>query len=309
MHKKFIIHSHESMRINIASGQHKFSNLMQKLFEDIGFECQLKDHTTRQIVRARIDQNYHIFHINGAQGPRALNMRKSFYNPFWTIEKPNTRHWGRIAHKAFNPQIVGPGLATPFFKRMKRNHIEAGHEQAEYVGHVLIPMQGKLCKKRPWQFADLATMVQTIRTNDPDRHIILKPHPREVYSQAELSLVKALAHQPNVEVVDAPIHALLSGCAYVATQNSAVAFEGILLRKPAILFAQAHYHHLFPVIRKPEDAAEAFARVKAENFPFEKYLYWYLHMNSINVRHPTASAKISEVFYESGWNLPFLPCN
>ena len=307
MRKKFMIHTHASMRANIASGQHKFSNLMRALFEDMGYEFELKPHTPRRIMQARFSPNYHIFHINGAQGPRALNMRKSFYNPFWTLEKPNTRHFGRIAHKAFNPQIVGPGMARPFFNHMLKNHIDNSSTGPDIEGHVLLPLQGKLCKKRPWQYADVATMVQTVRTHDPDRKIILKPHPRETYSAPERALVKALAQMPNVEVLDAPIHALLASCAYVVTHNSAVAFEGILLRKPAILFAKAHYHHLFPVIKKPEDAAMAFERVRAEDFPFEKYLYWHLHMNSINVRHPTATAKIMEVFYESGWDLPFQP--
>ncbi len=305
MRKKFIIHTHESMRENIAAGHHKFSDLMQSVFEDMGYAFQLKPHTPRQIMQARLDRNYHIFHINGAQGPRALNMRKSFYNPFWTIEKPHTRHFGRIAHKAFDPRIVGPGLARPFFNHMQKTRIETGSTGLNIKGYVLLPMQGKLCKKRPWQFADLATMVRTIRTHDPDRKIILKPHPREVYSTAERTLVKELAQLPNVEVVDAPIHALLASCAYVATHNSAVAFEGILLKKPAILFAKAHYHHLFPTIRKPEDATAAFARVQGEDFPFGAYLYWYLQMNSINVRQPSATAKIIEAMHESGWDLPF----
>lgn len=304
MQKKLILHSHPVMRSHIESGNHKLSTVLRNIFEGMGFGVHIAKQDKLSIWKAKYDGHYHIFHLGGADGTRSLNMRKAYFDPFWTIEKPHTRHWGRIAHKAFIPGTVGPGLALPFFKRMQERHIENDGRTAEMTDYVLVPMQGKLCKQRAWQYADLATMVKTIREQDPDRQIILKPHPRESYNTEECDVVRQLSAIPNVQIVETPIQSLLANCAYVVTQNSAVAFEGILFRKPAILFARSDFHHIFPVVKSPKDAFGAFNQVHLRPFDFEKYLYWYLQMNCANVSRPTAPSKVLEMLYEGGWTLP-----
>ena len=303
MQRKLILHARPEMRARMDAKSHKLSNILRGIFEGLGFAAQTADHNKLNIWKAKLDKNYHIFHLGGADGARALNMRKAYFEPFWSIEKPHSRHWGRVAHKTFIPNTVGPGLARPFFKRMQERYIKPDGQISEATDYAFVPLQGKLCKQRDWQFADLATMVKTIRTQDPDRQIILKPHPRENYTHEELDLLGQLTLLSKVQTVDAPLQSLLANCAYVVTQNSSVAFEGILFQKPAVLFARADFHHLFPVVKSPEDASTAFSQVRSAQFQFEKYLYWFLQMNCANVSQLSARGKIMEMLYEGGWNL------
>jgi hypothetical protein len=167
--------------------------------------------------------------------------------------------------------------------------------------YVLVPLQGQLGKRRHWQYGSVPEMVQTIRTQDPTREIILKPHPKEAYTPGDKAVIAQLLALPNVQLSESPIEALIAKCAYIVTQNSVAAFEGLLHRKPSILFAKSDFHHIFPTIKTPQDAPEAFARVEAKNMLYMKYLYWYLRMNAADIRRADAPAKIQEMLAEAGW--------
>ena len=108
--------------------------------------------------------------------------------------------------------------------------------------------------------------------------------------------------RPNVQLFELPIEALIANCAYIVTLNSTAVFEGILQRKPSILFAKSDFHHIFPTVKSAAEAPEAFARVEAKNMLFMKYLYWYLRMNAADLRRADAPAKILEMLAEAGWS-------
>lgn len=146
-------------------------------------------------------------------------------------------------------------------------------------------------------------MSETIRTQDPPRKIVLKPHPKEAYGPEDQAAITQLLLLPNVQLLELPIEALIAQCAYIVTQNSTAVFEGVLHRKPAISFAKFDFHHIFPTVKPAQDEPKAFARVEAKGMLFMKYLYWYLRMNFIDIRHENAPAKIREMLAEAGWNI------
>ncbi len=301
MQKALIFHAAPEMRAHIAGGQHHFANMLAQIFAARGYSMRVAGIGRADHLRAKLDCNLHIFDMDGAVGARALNMRPSVLQPFWGIERPASRYQGRMAHKAFAPSTVGGGLVKPFFEEMQALYLSPDLPEVEGRDYVLVPLQGQLAKRRPWQYASVPKMVQTIRAQDPRRKIIIKPHPKEAYTPEDKAVVAQLLALPNVELREQPIEALIARCAYIVTQNSTAAFEGILHRKPAILFAKSDFHHIFPTIKSPQDAPEAFARAKAKNMLFMKYLYWYLRMNAADIRQADAPAKIKEMLAEAGW--------
>lgn len=303
MPKHLIFHADPKMRAHIEGGQHGFANRLARIFAAQGYSMRVAGLGRADLWRAKHDRNYHIFDLDGAVGPRALNMRPSVLQPFWTLERPNSRHQGRMAHKLFDPATVGGGLVTPFFEEMQALYLSADLPDVGARGYVLVPLQGQLGKQRHWQYATVQDMVKTICIQDPTRKIILKPHPKEVYSVEDKAVIAQLLLLPNVLLHELPIEALIANCAYIVTQNSTAAFEGILHRKPSILFAKSDFHHIFPTIKTAQDAPEAFARVEAKNMLFMKYLYWYLRMNAADIRRADVPAKIREMLAESGWNM------
>jgi len=92
MQKKLILHALPEMRTRIDSKRHKLSNFLRGISEELGLSIQTADHNKLNIWKSKFDRHYHIFHLGGAQGTRALNMRKAYFEPFWSIEKPNSRY-------------------------------------------------------------------------------------------------------------------------------------------------------------------------------------------------------------------------
>ncbi len=303
MQKHLIFHAAPEMRSHIEDGLHGFANMLSQIFAARGYGMRVDGIGRADRWRAKLDNNYHMFDMAGAEGLRALNMRPSVLQPFWTVERPHSRYQGRMAHKVFDPATVGGGLVSPFFEEMQKLYLSPTEQDAELRDYVLVPLQGQLGKQRDWQYASVPEMVRTICAQDPARKIVLKPHPKEVYGPEDQAVIAQLSQLPNVQVLALPMQALIAQCAYIVTQNSTAVFEGILHRKPAILFAKSDFHHIFPTVKSAQDAPEAFARVEAKNMLFMKYLYWYLRMNAADIRRADAPAKIQEMLAEAGWDI------
>jgi len=301
MQKHLIFHAASEMRAHISGGQHHFANMLAQVFASRGHGMRVAGLGRAALWRAKLDRNLHVFDIDGAVGARALNMRPSVLQPFWGLERPNSRYQGRMAHKVFDPSTVGGGLVTPFFEEMQALYLSPELPDVGARDYVLVPLQGQLGKRRHWQYASVPEMVQTICAQDPMRKIIIKPHPKEAYCSEDKAVIAQLLALPHVELREQPMEALIAQCAYIVTQNSTAAFEGILHRKPSILFAKSDFHHIFPTIKTPQDSPRAFARVKAKKMLFMKYLYWYLRMNAADIRRADAPAKIEEMLAEAGW--------
>jgi len=303
MQKHLIFHAAPEMRSHIEDGLHGFANILSHIFAARGYSYRVAGIGRADLWRAKLDNNLHIFDMAGAQGRRALNMRPSVLQPFWTVERPNSRYQGRMAHKLFDPSTVGGGLVTPFFEEMQKLYLSRNGTDVGLRDYVLVPLQGQLGKQRHWQYASARGMVETIRAQDPTRKIVLKPHPKETYTAEDKAVIAQLLQLSNVQVLELPIEALIANCAYIVTQNSTSVFEGILQRKPSILFAKSDFHHIFPSVKSADQAPEAFARVEARNMLFMKYLYWYLRMNAADIRRADAPAKTVEMLAEAGWKI------
>ena len=112
-------------------------------------------------------------------------------------------------------------------------------------------------------------------------------HPRESYDTGDLkALDRLVARHPNL-VLGGDTASILRDCAFVVTQNSAVAFDGYLLGKPAVLFAQIDFHHI-GLSAARLGAAQALAQVETHAPDFDRYLYWFLQDMAINASRPEA---------------------
>jgi len=94
----------------------------------------------------------------------------------------------------------------------------------------------------------------------------------------------------------------LSDCNFIVTQNSSVAFHAILFKKPAILFGAIDFHHICINVNR-EGLDKAFDAVETRTLDFEKYLYWYWHLNAINLESNDVSQQLYDRFMELGWTL------
>lgn len=95
MKRQLIFHAAPEMKLHISGGLHGFANLLSQIFESRGGGARVAGIGRADLWRAKLDNNYHIFDMDGAEGRRALNMRPSVLQPFWTLERPHSRYQGK----------------------------------------------------------------------------------------------------------------------------------------------------------------------------------------------------------------------
>jgi len=304
MPQKIIIHLPAPVKKSVDAGAHNFFSILRQTFETAGYETVTRRQRKYSGVAALFGKDLHIFDIDGAVGRRALNVRRAHFYPFWSLENAGTRRTPRIAGKVFDPKSVNALKAQDFFNKICVRNLPAAPEVLPEDDFIFVPLQGRLLKRRNWQFANCKQMIDSILAQEPTRKILVKPHPRETYSRAEQAFISELSRFPQISITKADTHSLLAQCSYVATQNSAVAFEGFLYQKPAILFAKSDFHHICQTVTSPDQATEAFAKLAVERPAFEKFIYWYLQLNCINAGRDDAGTVILKMARECGWDMP-----
>lgn len=303
MSKKLFLHLPKETKLSVDNGDYNFFSLLINAFQGIGIETTTKIQRRTSGRFACVGANYHIFYIDGAVGPHALNVRKAHFYPFWSLENAGNRRAPRVTQLEFEPSDINGIIAQEFFNKICVRNLPAHPPRIDENDFVFVPLQGHILEKRSWQFATTDQMIRSIVQHDPDRKILVKPHPKERYSRAEKSYISSLSDLENVTITDADTNSLLSQCAYVVTQNSAVAFEGFLYQKAAILFAQSDFAHICETVKDPALAADAFAKISLHRPAFEKFIFWYLQLNCINAGRDDAEHVILRMVRDCGWDI------
>ena len=161
-----------------------------------------------------------------------------------------------------------------------------------------MPLQGYLRRTRSFQTMSPVEMLEAVAATG--RPVVATLHPSEQYDEADHRALRALARQHRNLTIGGDTMALLRGCAFVATQNSAVAFDGMILGKPAVLFAQIDFHHA--ALNVAELGAEAALAAAAEGGPDpDRYLWWFLKDQAIDAQAPDAGERILAAMRRGGW--------
>ncbi|MGL4319329.1 MAG: hypothetical protein ACRCS3_00550, partial [Paracoccaceae bacterium] len=100
----------------------------------------------------------------------------------------------------------------------------------------------------------------------------------------------------------ANVHDMIASAVCTVSFNSAVALEGFLHRKPAILFGQSDFHHICETVREPGKFAEALERVLARApGGYAQFMFWYLGMQCLHLHWPRFEARVEAIFAAAGF--------
>lgn len=279
---------------------HPFFTRAQTAFESLGMTVKYIEDTDANRQESIFLDAYAMFFFKTAFHDHALDVRGTAIGPFYRIEKAADRAQYRLVDRVFDPANIPQQKANSFFKIWQRLLIPDNHVPSE--GAILIPLQGKLLKRRSQQAMSPVDMIKATIKHDRKRPIWLKLHPKEAYSKAELEVLAALC-DGRVRIIDANLHDALKGCDYIVTQNSSVLLHGLFYKRPAILFADCEYHHAFHSVRRGVLVADAFTYVMQDLPDFAKYAYWYLQLNCINTSREWAEDMIIAQCREFGWQI------
>lgn len=289
------IYLHPPVLHTARAGKLGFLNRMRDLLTARGWQVEIRWSGKQARAEAPSQPGYALYHMEKPTHDRALTFRLAYHYPFWRLEAVAERWRWPVARAEFRP-AADPATARDFADRLRGRVLPGPAPQRG--DHVLIPLQGCIRQQRSFQTMSPIAMVEAVARTD--RPCIATLHPKESYDPDDHAALAELARRYSNLTIGGDTPALLRGCAFVATQNSAVAFDGYLLGKPTVLFAQVDFHHIALNV-VDLDVAEALARAPDHRPDFPGYLHWFLREQSLDMMAGDADDRMLAAMRRCGW--------
>lgn len=282
-------------RAQVTAREPKILTRIVEVVEAAGWEVVLLPEEARHA--APQINGHHLVLNRAVPGPDGLSLRKCYMEPFWRIEAINDRWAWEIGGRSFDAGKVRAPYVGAFFDRWRGNLF--GKAPISREGFVLVPLQGKLRRHRHFQSMSPVEMLETLLARE-SRPVVATLHPAEIYDAEDMAALEALSLRfGQFSLSTEPSIDLLRRCDGVVTQNSSMALTGFFARKPALLFAEADFHHIAGSV--PRDGLDlAFAHT-GEGVPYAPYLYWFFKMNAITAWADDVHTQIASRLRQHGW--------
>jgi hypothetical protein len=227
-----------------------------------------------------------------AFGPRVFHAVPGYLRGWWFFDELATRNNSTIRFQPFDPRSIKDAFATRFADRLRaqfaaRNFTKFSQRPR---GAEVVPMgclaffaQGFTVPPHQTHYAGVLDLARSTIAARGLRPVVIKTHPKN--SLEELEALAAL-HDPaiGVHVTDASIHDILDVCACVVTVTSAVAFEGFLHGKPAIVAGQVDYPQNVITLTNPARLSDAINAALSRDWPHDRFVTWYLRQHCLEDR-------------------------
>lgn len=230
--------------------------------------------------------------------PGMLVFRRVCHPPFWTIDPAAERWRHAVAGATFDPDAVEAEAARAFVTRLRARVLPGPPPRSG--PHVLVPLQGRLTECRSFQ--TMAPVEMLARVCTLGRPVMATRHPGLTSGpEEEAALALLVARHPNLTITDSSPEALRD-CAFVATMNSTVGFDGLILNKPLVLFGQIDFHHI--ALNVAQMGVQAALEAAPHHRPATaRYVHWFLKQQAIDAAAADAPDRILAAMRKGGWSI------
>lgn len=288
------------------------------IFTRLAVMCEAHGLTVRAIARPRsemtpregeADGNLHIVENGQMRGEGWLNTALAYIQGFWHLDPEGIQAESSAGRAVFDPAAVDKAEAMRFLRRMQRRLVAprlSRFDQPRALatdlpqGAVALFLQGRSAYHGGRCSLPMARMILGVAQGAGGRPVVVKPHPQAVEEGAE-AIAAALAQGARFQVTEANVHDVLAACAVTVSVNSAVAMEGFLHRKPAILFGRSDFPSLVVRATDAADFPPALEAALARNWPFAKMLHWYYSRHALELAAPDFEARAFAAFARVGF--------
>jgi len=285
-----------SMLNSAREGSFNFLNVLRRAVEEAGWRVEWCETGREARNRAPDLDGYALYHAEAPTHDRALTFRRAYHYPFWQIERAQQRWRFDVARSPFDPQAIDPEEARGFMDRLRERVLPGPPPRRGE--HILVPLQARLRECRSFQTMSPLEMLDRVAATG--RPVTATLHPKLDLPAGDTEALHELARRHGNLRIGGRTTELLSDCAFVATQNSGAAFDGYILGKPAVLFAQIDFHHIGLNVAEME-AGPALAAAMRHAPDFDRYVYWFLQEKSVNATLPDAAERIRAAMRKGGW--------
>jgi hypothetical protein len=238
--------------------------------------------------------DFHIVWQGRMRHPRLLNTAVGYIFPFWYLDAEGVYGASSLAHAAFDPAAQPAPEARAFVQRLRQRLVVPRQSRIDQPqsptgplpeGAIAIFLQGWSEPTERLRHMTEAEMVAAVLADTAGRPVIVKPHPLARDTET-FELLAALQDDPRVTVSFGNIHDILASAALSVSLCSSVSLEGMLHRRPAVLFGRSDFHHCAETVTRAKDWPAAQARALARDWPFDAFLYWFLARQMVNAGRP-----------------------
>lgn len=284
-HPVVFVHASKIGRGELKAGRYGFFRHLFKVCEELGFPVALMPHARPAYVARAGLRAVHIYFTfqDLPTGPRTIFASPGYLNDYWYFDQAGHRARSSTGRREFVQDGIEAADANALFAKLRRRYVrqqETSRYQPEDSASA-IP-DGAIALMLQYHRDDSAPrgavcseleMIDSVIRGRADRPVVIKTHPGGVQPATARAIERAERQFDNVQRMDANVHEILEKAKLVCCFNSATGFEAMLHRVPALLFADADFHHcqtrvtdLSEVPRQIEAALE-----RKVNYP--KYLY------------------------------------
>ncbi len=273
--------------------------------EKFDFFVKLMRHATAQGITTRLvaaeggsskmllDQD----HINimvgdlPGYGRGRLHAMPSYVWGFWYLDEVGV-HWNSSLRFArFCPHDIDSDKASYFFNGVSGYMLRENVSKFPQDERMRTPLQPAaaviFCQeiegyRNRSHYLTTEQMIRISAVTCKDDLVYVKPHPSQS-KPFRKAIMEVAADYQNVIVSDASLHDLIEASRVVVTQNSAAGFEALMHKRCVITCGKSDYGHATLTPKKESDLREAlqFGPTAMADFPYEKYLYWFLDRNCL----------------------------
>lgn len=304
-----IVHAEHGWFKSICDDKFDFFVKLELFLKSKNIDCFVIKANSRFSTKLRKHDHIHLMVGDIAErGHNIFHVMPAYVWGFWYLDNSGV-HWNSSIRSAtFRPETIDGEAAEYFFNgvsgHMLRENVSK-MTQADRVADKLpeaaavIYLQQIDEYKNRVHYLDTTQMVSTVARVLDGARVYVKPHP-DTTPSGLVSIQNLCAEYANIEVSNASIHDLTAASSLVVTQNSAAGFEALMQKNTVITCAKSDYWHATRVARSENELEEFLMRAEVEEFPFEKYLYWYLRENCLEPQDKGFEDRVLEKILNKG---------
>jgi hypothetical protein len=255
------------------------------------------------------DGNLHIVENGRMRGEGWLNTGLAYLVGFWHLDPQGIQAMSSARGSVFDPSEAPPDDAKAFLQGLQRKLVlprrSRFYQPDEMTtdlpqGAVAVFLQGRAARHAGRCKVPMAELILGICHGSGGRQVIVKPHP-QVPEDALDVLARAGRAGAEFHVTGANVHDVLAASAVTVSVNSAVAMEGLMHHRPAILFGNSDFESLAVRIRQPEEFGAALEAALARDWPYAQMLHWYYSRFTVELAAPDFEARAFAAFAKVGF--------
>lgn len=288
------------------------------IFTRLALMCEAHRLTFRAIARpghemtaraAEADGNLHIVENGQMRGEGWLNTALAYLQGFWHLDPEGIQAESSAGRAVFDPAMLEREAAQHFLRRLRRRFVAPRlsrfHQPRDLAtalpeGAVALFLQGRSAYHNGRCALPMERMILAVAAGSAGLPVLVKPHPQAL-EEGRAAVAAAVAQGARLQLTEANVHDVLAAASVTVSVNSAVAMEGFLHRKPAILFGRSDFPSLVVRARDEADFPQALAAALGRSWPFARMLHWYYSRHALELAAPDFETRAFAAFERVGF--------